>query len=276
MSFGGPGDGGAAAFYQDLVDQALAAGIVCVAAAGNNDDAALMYPAACDGVISVGATDENGQRASFSTYGDWVTVNAPGNNIWSTIQSNYEFDVITGLLYQFTYGWDGESPYMYSSGTSMACPLVAGTVALVLSQAPELTPAEVTQHLLDTGDQVAYDQPLGVKVNAREAVTALVVTGVQTPRPADLAVRAAPNPFNPRTTLALSLPRDGAVSVRIVDLRGRHVRTLLDGAPLAAGRHTVSWDGTADDGRALPSGVYLARVVAPGGEAAAAKLVLAR
>jgi len=274
MSFGGPGDGGAAAFFQDLVDQALAAGVVPVAAAGNNNDASLMYPAACDGVISVGATDEAGQRASFSTYGDWVTVNAPGNRIWSTIQSNYDFDFLSGLLFQFANGWDGTNPYMYSDGTSMACPLVAGVVGLVLSRAPGLTPAEVTDLLLQTGDQVSFDQPLGVKVDAEAALLALDITAAP-PAPGVLAVGAAPNPFNPRTTLWLSVDREGPVWVDIVDLRGRQVRRLAHGRTLSAGDHALVWDGRDDAGRAQPSGVYLARMRA-GVEERAAKLLLAR
>jgi subtilisin family serine protease len=275
MSFGGPGDGGAAAFYQDLVDQALAAGIVCVAAAGNNDDASLMYPAACAGVISVGATDQAGARASYSTYGSWVTVNAPGDRIWSTIQSNYSFDFLTGLLYQFSYGWDGSSPYMYSDGTSMACPMVAGVVGLILSEAPTLGPAEVRQVLLDTGDVVTYDQPLGVKGNAEAAVASLQTVDAAVPVAPALAVQAAPNPFNPRTSLALRMPADGPAHLEIVDLRGRRVRTLLAGERMAAGSHAVTWDGADDSGRALPSGIYLAHLRAAG-ETTATKLVLAR
>ena len=274
MSFGGPDQGGAAAFYQDLVDQALAAGITCVAAAGNNNDASLMYPAACAGVISVGATNQAGQRASFSTYGAWVTVNAPGEHIWSTIQSNYDFDFLTGLLYMLSYGWDGTNPYMYCDGTSMACPLVAGVCGLVRSRDPSLSPAAVRQLLITTGQQVAYDQPLGVKVDPVAALAALDPTGAPAPA-VPLAVGAWPNPFNPRTELQLTLAAAGPVRLAIVDLRGREVRTLLAGETLPAGRTAVAWDGRDDAGRPLGSGVYLARATAAG-RTASAKLVLVK
>ena len=274
MSFGGPGDGGAAGFYQDLVDQAVAAGVVPVAAAGNNSDAAQMYPAACDGVISVGATDPDGNRASYSTYGAWVTVNAPGSQIWSTVQQNYAWDYLTGILFQLLNGWDGTNPYMYSDGTSMACPMVAGVVGLIRSSAPTLSPAEVAQLLLDTGDDVTYDQPLGVKVNAEAALLALDVTGAP-PAVSPLTLAAAPNPFNPRTTLRLEVSHSSDVRLEIVDLRGHLVRTLVADARLEAGRHTYAWDGRDGAGRALPSGMYLARAVLDG-RATTAKLTLAR
>jgi subtilisin family serine protease len=274
MSFGGPGGGGAEAFFQDLIDQALAAGITCVAAAGNNDTAELMYPAACDGVISVGATDASGARSSFSTYGAWVTVNAPGSQIWSTIQTNYEFDWLSALLFSLSYGWDGVNPYMNSDGTSMACPMVAGVAGLVLSRAPGLSPAEVEQLLVATGDNVAYDQPLGVKVNAEAAIMALDVTAAPD-APAGLLLAASPNPFNPRTTVQLALPRASSVWLEIVDVQGRRVRTLVAGEVLQAGSHTRLWDGAGDDGRAMPSGVYLARVRTDAG-VQASKLTLAR
>lgn len=274
MSFGGPGDGGAAAFYQDLVDQALDAGVVCVAAAGNDNTSAPLYPAACNGVVSVGATDENGNRASFSTYGTWVTVNAPGNRIWATIQTNYSFDFLTGLLLQLSNGWDGVNPYMYSDGTSMACPMVAGVCGLILSQSPGLSPTQVRQVLVDTGDAVSYDQPLGVKVNAAAAVESLGATDV--PNVArSVRLSAAPNPFNPQTEISVVIEAAELVNLEIVDVRGRRVRRLWSGSALSAGRHTITWDGRDDGGRDQPSGLYLARIVTSE-EADTVKLLLAR
>jgi flagellar hook assembly protein FlgD len=76
-------------------------------------------------------------------------------------------------------------------------------------------------------------------------------------------VRAAPNPFNPRTTLRFAMPAAGRANVTVHDARGRRVRTLT--AQLPAGPARVRWDGTAGDGRVLPSGTYLVRVVTPGG-----------
>lgn len=87
-------------------------------------------------------------------------------------------------------------------------------------------------------------------------------------------VSAAPNPFNPSTTLRFAVPAAGSVRAEICDLRGRVVRTLAD-RMMAAGPAQVAWDGRDDRGAALPSGVYLARVTI-GEVTGATKLVLAK
>ena len=87
-------------------------------------------------------------------------------------------------------------------------------------------------------------------------------------------LKAAPNPFNPRTRLYFDLETEGAVRVDIHDPAGRRMRTLVQGR-LAAGPHAVPWDGRDDQGRACASGLYLARVSTPG-HSATAKLVLVR
>ena len=73
-----------------------------------------------------------------------------------------------------------------------------------------------------------------------------------------------PNPFNPSTELSFTVGRTGPVQVRIYSLRGQLVRTLVDEA-MAAGAHTVQWNGTDDRGRAVASGSYAVRLTAPDG-----------
>ncbi len=68
-----------------------------------------------------------------------------------------------------------------------------------------------------------------------------------------------PNPFNPSTKVNFSLPREGEVSLDVVDVRGHLVRKLHSG-PLAVGHHSVAWNGTDDLGRGVASGVYFARL----------------
>ena len=83
-----------------------------------------------------------------------------------------------------------------------------------------------------------------------------------TPQVASLLAQNAPNPFNPRTEIAFTVPAtsDGAaVSLRIFDLQGRLVRALIDQI-YPSGPATATWDGQADDGRAMPSGTYMYRV----------------
>jgi len=71
-----------------------------------------------------------------------------------------------------------------------------------------------------------------------------------------------PNPFNPTTTLAFDLPATEAVSLRVYDLQGRLVRTLIGGEVLPQGRNEATWDGRDDAGRRVSSGTYFWRVEA--------------
>lgn len=92
---------------------------------------------------------------------------------------------------------------------------------------------------------------------------------------ATLALAARPNPFNPATTLSFRLAVRGDVRLTVHDARGRRVRTLVD-APLAAGDHSVEWDGRDAAGRSVASGVYLARIATTAAGDATARLVLVK
>jgi len=74
---------------------------------------------------------------------------------------------------------------------------------------------------------------------------------------------AHPNPFNPQTTVTYELATAGVVSVRVYDVNGRLVRTLVNRS-VSAGEHAVAWDGLNDRGQRVSSGVYLLRLQAPG------------
>jgi hypothetical protein len=67
---------------------------------------------------------------------------------------------------------------------------------------------------------------------------------------------AHPNPFNPSTSISFYAPRESDTSLRVYDLLGRIVYTLVS-KRIDAGYHTVTWNGTDDDGRPVGSGVYL-------------------
>lgn len=84
-------------------------------------------------------------------------------------------------------------------------------------------------------------------------------TAVSETPPASGALRAWPNPFNPRVTFSFTLASAQTAEFAIYDLAGRRVAVLADGT-LAAGPHAVVWDGADTTGRALASGVYLARL----------------
>ncbi len=272
MSFGTPLRPGVPEFFQALVDMATAAGVACIAAAGNSDVDSLTYPAACNEVLAVGATDETGARAWFSNWGSWVDVGAPGDMMWSTICRNYDLTELDQVMYMYFFYWDGENPYMFGSGTSFACPLTAGVCGLLRSREPSLTPQQALQRLIASGDVVAFDKPIGRKVNAYMALNpgALVVTP-DTAAPLRLE-SASPNPFSGTTTLFFTQPQPGPVKLSLYDCAGRKVRGLLD-APQPAGRNSATWDGTGDDGGAMGSGVYFAELTS-GESRARLKLVL--
>lgn len=154
MSWGGPQFSAAG---QALADAAYANGILCIAAAGNNNSIVPMYPCNLNHVLCVGATDQNDVRASFSNYGSHVDVMAPG------------VDIISCL------GGAADS-YGEMSGTSMATPFVSGLCALMLSQNPMLTPDEVQECLENTCDNINAQNPgyignIGAgRVNALQAM----------------------------------------------------------------------------------------------------------
>jgi len=264
MSFGGPGDAGVPEFFQELVNIATTSGVLCVAAAGNDDDSVRVYPAACDNVLAVAATDFDNARASFSNWGPWVDVAAPGSTMWSTICQNYTFTDLDQIFYIFLFGWDGVNPYMYGDGTSFACPLTAGVCGLVRSHYPYLTPQLVAQHVIATGDAVAYDHPIGVKVNAFHAVSD-VPTAVPLDERAPSAARvdAAPNPVVGSGSIRFSLPTAGWATLVLYDSAGRRVRTLREGN-FPAGPQVAHWDGRNDRGAPLGAAVYFARLEAAG------------
>ena len=91
---------------------------------------------------------------------------------------------------------------------------------------------------------------------------------------APVLARVFPNPMRGATRIAYSLPGAMDVHLRVYDLRGRVVRTLVEG-PVGAGYHEHTWDGTADDGRRAAAGIYFTVLDTPG-ERQTRKIVLAR
>lgn len=143
----------------DAITAAETAGITFVAAAGNdssNNDTTASYPANYDvsNVISVGSYTAAGVKSSFSNYGvKSVHVTAPGSSILSTYKNG---------------------GYASLSGTSMATPHIAGVVGLLLSQWPNLTPAQIRERLINTSvktDKLKSASRSGGRVDAFRALT---------------------------------------------------------------------------------------------------------
>jgi hypothetical protein len=95
------------------------------------------------------------------------------------------------------------------------------------------------------------------EVDLGRAVTAVATDDAPKTSIQQQQLSVTPNPANPGTVIGYELPRDSRVTVRVVDVRGRLVRTLVDGWR-PAGAHRAFWDGRDDSGRSAASGVYLA------------------
>lgn len=139
------------------VDYAISKGVVIVAAAGNDGQNRLLYPARYPQVISVGSINNSDQKSSFTNYGDGLDLAAIGEDI--------------------TMASIG-SPSMYTtgSGSSFAAAQVTGVVSLMLAQHPQLSPAQVEEILDSTTDHIGdtsagYTTLFGWgRVNAQAAV----------------------------------------------------------------------------------------------------------
>jgi subtilisin family serine protease len=154
LSLGGP----VSKALDDAVDRSTAAGVTYAVAAGNdNKDACRQSPAHDPAAITVGATDANDKRASFSNYGSCLDLFAPGVRIESASSRS-------------------NTATMLMSGTSMASPHVAGAAALVLGAHPDWTPAQVRDEL------VAQATPGAVNSAGKGSPAKLLYTGFLNPQ----------------------------------------------------------------------------------------------
>jgi hypothetical protein len=166
-----------ASLYNQAVSYALSKGAIVVAAAGNDGITQLNYPAAATGVVSVAATTNTDAKASYSNFGSWVEIAAPGDNILST-----------GPTHSFQlepFGYNTSSPYYYLSGTSMATPIVSGVAALIASTSFGTTPQSISNRLYSTADKITGTGTDWVhgRVDAEAAVGQPAATPTPTPTP---------------------------------------------------------------------------------------------
>jgi len=140
---------------QSAINYAWSKQCIVVAAAGNNGNSVPVYPAACSNVVSVAATNASDTRPSWSNYGSYIDVCAPGENIVTL---------------------DGSNSYASWSGTSFSSPVTSGVLALMASVNPSLTNAQLVDVLLkncdDLGTSGADIYYGNGRVNALRAVNA--------------------------------------------------------------------------------------------------------
>ena len=157
ISIGGPCQ---SSTLQSAVDYAWDKGAVIFSSAMNDSASAPYYPAAANHVVAVSATDANDRLASFSNFGNWIALAAPGAGILTTMNGG---------------------GYSFWSGTSFSSPIAAGVAALCLAVNPALTNSGLVSLLEQTADDLGppgRDASFGYgRINAYRAVLAALAAG---------------------------------------------------------------------------------------------------
>lgn len=117
----------------NAIQAAHASGMIICGAAGNENTDELHYPSCYDNVIAVAATDHGDSKSSYSNYGDWIDVCAPGDNV---------------------YGTEPGGDYGQSYGTSGSCPQVAGLAALMRSRFPDSSNTFIENVIFNSCDSI--------------------------------------------------------------------------------------------------------------------------
>lgn len=202
------GGGGFSQTMFDAIKEAKTKGILFVAAAGNegsNNDTTPAYPATynSENVISVAATDNRDQKASWSCYGQrTVHLAAPGVNVYSTVPMN-------------------KGKYDTFSGTSMACPHVAGAAALLWSLNKEMTFADIKSRLMTTVDPVRglnKKTISGGRLNINNAIRNIVPPRDEPPADQWKSVAKVietPHPYTKNVRLSFEVSHPGARYMRV-------------------------------------------------------------
>ena len=141
------GGGSCSATYQNAINAINAAGTIVVVSAGNsNANAANYQPASCNGVVTVAATDRDGNRTFYSNFGAAVEISAPGGETNTNSPSSAPQN---GVLSTLNTGMTtpGTASYTYYQGTSMAAPHIAGVISLMVSLNPTLNFTQTLQLL---------------------------------------------------------------------------------------------------------------------------------
>lgn len=188
MSFGGSSN---SSTLQNAINYAWESGVIIIASAGNEENNILNYPASCNNVMSVSATNSTDALAYFSSYGSAIDITAPGQAIYTT-------------------SW--YSNYGSVSGTSFSSPIVAGLAALILSVNPDLTNAQVVELIEQNADDLGdagWDVYFGHgKINVYNT---LIAASGETPDPPPSTDTTAP-------TALITSPEYGSTVAGVVTI----------------------------------------------------------
>lgn len=159
------GEGSCRGTYDDISRYAKEKNVLLVVAAGNGIqgkgvDAKKWIPAGCNDIFTVGAIGPSGDRASYSNYGDVLSISAPGGDRGAEACTESTCILSTS----------NNNTYSLRQGTSMAAPQVSGAAALLLSYNPLLSVSQIRSCLTQGGDQLKTDKFIGKKLNAQKAL----------------------------------------------------------------------------------------------------------
>lgn len=176
ISFGGTSS---SSTLQNAVNYAWNKGAIVFASAGNSSTDTLTYPAACSNAIAVSATTSSDTLATFSNYGNWIDISAPGVSILSTNNGG-------------GYGW--------WSGTSFSSPIAAGLAGLVVSANPFLSNLQIENIIKQNADDLGasgFDPSFGYgRINAYKSLLA--------------AANSNPQPDTEAPVVSITSPADGS------------------------------------------------------------------
>jgi thermitase len=231
------GGSGSSSTLQNAVNYSWNKGAVIFASAMNNASSTPYYPAACNNVVAVSATTKDDTLASFSSYGDWVDISAPGVSIYTTNNGG-------------SYGsW---------SGTSFSSPISAGLAALIMSANPSLTNQQAVDIIKNNADDLGapgFDSYYGWgRINVYRSLLA--------------AVNSAPQPDTIPPATSITYPADGStiagaitVSVSSTDNAGVTKVELYINSQLLlsdnAEPYNFYWDTNS-----VPDGIYYLETIA--------------
>ncbi len=254
---------------REAVSYAQRRGVTLVASAGNFDASEVSLPAGYPGVIAVGATDPDGRRASYSSYGRNLDLMAPGGD-FQDLNGDHVQDAVFALSIK-PHRSEGSlaKPDSFGCfpffGTSGAALHVTGAVALLMSKGATSQGA-IEQTLRDTairppdrlpGTDIEYAAGL---IQIEAALRARTPLGGQTATRGSIAARlVSRNPASGEASISYTNARPGRVNVRVFDVRGALVRAL-DDRDAPAGEQRARWDGRDDAGGPAAAGVYFFRV----------------
>ncbi|GGB20247.1 S8 family serine peptidase [Agarivorans gilvus] len=218
--------------FDQAVQQAIAQGVIVVAAAGNESTSALSYPAAFANVIGVSAVDADKQLTSYSNFGSYIDIAAPGGDSRVDLDGDGYGDGVYST-YVNENGGSLSADYQYLNGTSMASPHVAGVVALMKQLNPNLDTDDfesllVAGRLSDDLGSSGWDRSYGYGLlNAEKAVQSQI--GIDDPERSYLSLSTGQISLNANQAEAsFELSSVGLTQLSVISVQENAAWLVLD------------------------------------------------